>query len=171
MQTLIHCKNIYNDIAALQTLISTMQYTDCIFGQEIENFNYIPQSLDEFFSMVINTPVEIQPNTGLFRKPNTIIYYDPFFEHSLWTVVVALEDTKLKTYRHKDGYESYFNLPQDIDKDSFFIENCMNPDLWIEESVINIKANEFVLIRPWLWKSHEQDKLIQTFLLNYKLEE
>jgi len=167
MKNIILCSSFYNDIDSLSELINKLEYTDCLYGKEIEEFYYIPAELTEMLSAVLEKDIEIQPNTGTFRKPNSIVYFDNFYEHAQWTCVVALEDTMLKVHEHKEGSKSYFDMPKD---EQFFIDNCMNVDKWNTTTSINIKKNDYVFIRPWLWKSFEEDKTIQVFLVNNKLE-
>ena len=167
MKNVILCSSFYNDIDALSELIANLEYTDCLYGKEIEEFYYIPAELTEMISAVLEKSVEIQPNTGTFRKPNNIVHFDNFYEHALWTCVVALEDTVLHLHKHKDGSKSYFDMPKE---DDFFINNCMNADNWTTAVSINIKKNDYVFVRPWLWKSFEQDKTIQVFMVNNLLE-
>lgn len=165
MKQFLKCKSFYRDIEQLQNLISSLEFDDHHFGKEILNFHYIPEGLQEFLSQVITEDVEIQPNTGTFRKPSEIIHVDDFYQHALWTCIVALEDTKINIHTHKNGHETFF----DVKDDSDFFNECFISENWITESTINLKKNDFILIRPWLWKSLEQDKLVQTFLLNAKL--
>jgi len=145
MKTLILCNSLYGDIEQLSNLISTMEYEDNIYGQEIKDFNFIPQGIDEQFKNYLGHPVEVQPNTGVFRKPNSDVVLQPAYQHCLWVVIVALEDTVLKLY---DKTEEDCSLTNQL----------------------NIKKNSFVFIRPWLWHSLEENKLVQVFLLNHKLE-
>jgi len=170
MKNIIHCDSLYNDIDQISGLITSLEFVDCLYGQEIEDFYYIPQGLSEMFSDILKEEVEVQHDTGTFRKPNTLIHFDNFYEHSLWSCIVALEDTQLKTYTHINGSKSFWDIPENTNKDAFFAENCMNLDKWAEESSINIRKNDFVFVRPWLWKSLEQDKIVQTFMLNVKIE-
>jgi hypothetical protein len=167
MKNIILCSSFYNDINSLSELVSNLEYIDCLYGKEIEEFYYIPAELNEMLSSVLKEDIDIQPNTGTFRKPNSIIHFDNFYEHALWTCVVALENTVLNIHEHKDGSKSYFDMSKD---EQFFIDNCMNVDKWNTTTTINIKKNDYVFIRPWLWKSFEQDKTIQVFLINAKLE-
>ena len=95
MKNLILCSNLYNDMDSLSGLISTMEYEDNLYGSEIKDFNFLPQGLDQQFEMYLGHPVEVQPNTGTFRKPNTMVHFEPFYQHCLWVGIVAMEDTTL----------------------------------------------------------------------------
>jgi len=122
-----------------------MEYEDNLYGAEIKDFNFLPQGLDQQFQNYLGHPVEVQPNTGIFRKPNALTVLQPVYQHCLWVVIVALEDTVLKLY---DKTEEEFT----------------------EINKLNIKKNNFVFIRPWLWHSLEENKLVQVFLLNQVIE-
>jgi hypothetical protein len=168
MKNIILCSSFYNDIDSLSELTANLEYTDCLYGREIEEFHYIPAELTEMISAVLEKSVEIQPDTGVFRKPNSIVHFDNFYEHALWTCVVALEDTAIHIHEHKDGSKSYFDMPKEDEQ--FFINNCMTADKWTTTVSINIKKNDYVFVRPWLWKSFEQDKTIQVFMVNNLLK-
>jgi hypothetical protein len=169
MKTLILCNSLYGDIESLSNLISTMEYEDNVYGSEIKDFNFIPQGIDEQFKNFLSESVEVQPNTGVFRKPNTMIHFEPFYQHCLWVGIVALEDTTL-TLWEQENVKTIFDVPQE-EMESFLLNNCNDPSKWSESNKLNIKKNDFVFIRPWLWHSLEENKLVQVFLLNRKLQE
>ena len=163
MQNIILCSNLYNDGDSLSALISNMEYESTPYGSEIKNFNFLPQGLEQQFSSLLNMPVEVQPNTGVFRKPNAIVHFEPFYQHCLWVCIVALEDTVL-TLHEKDDIKTVFDVPNEK------MEEVLLSNDWTETNKINIRKNEFVLIRPWLWHSLQEEKLVQVFLLNHRLE-
>lgn len=165
MKQLIKCDSFYQDIGSLQNLISSLEFEDHPFGKKIPEFYYIPEGLQEFLSQVLSEDIEIQPDTGTFIKPSSVIHVDNFYQHALWTCIVALEDTRINIHTHKDGYSTFFDVK---DNEEFF-KQCVLPEKWITDSTITLKKNEFIMIRPWVWRSLEQDKLVQTFLLNAKL--
>ena len=167
MKNLILCSSFYNDIDSLSELITNLEYTDCLYGKEVEEFYYIPAELNEMISNVLERPIDIQPNTGIFRKPNNIVHFDNFYEHAQWTCVVALEDTVLNIHEHNTGSKSYFDMPKDP---NFFINNCTDMNNWTTAVSINIKKNDYAFIRPWLWKSYKENKTVQVFLVNNRLE-
>jgi hypothetical protein len=170
MKTLICCENLYDDIDSISTLISTLEFANCARGKEIEQFYHIPPDLTDLFTHIIGEDIEIQPDTGIFRKPNSLIHFDDFYQHSRWACIVALEDTELKSYQHVSGSRSFFDIPKDTDMDRLFIEDCCDPSKWSVLNSINIRKNGFVFIRPWVWRSLGEGKLVQTFLLNQKIE-
>lgn len=165
MKQIIKCKSFYQNIDQLQNLIASLEFEDHPFGKEILDFYYIPEGLQEFLSHVLTEDIEIQPNTGTFRKSSDIIHVDNFYQHALWSCIVALEDVKINILQHKDGAETFF----DVKDDAEFYKQCNIPENWVVDSVITLKKNDFIFIRPWVWRSLEQDKLVQVFLLNAKL--
>lgn len=169
MKKLILCSNLYNDMDSLSGLISTMEYEDNLYGSEIKDFNFLPQGLDQQFAMYLDHPVEVQSNTGLFRKPNNMIHFEPFYQHCLWVGIVAMEDTTITLWEQEE-VKNVFDVPQN-EMESFLLDNCNNSSKWSETNKLNIKKNDFVFVRPWLWHSLEENKLVQVFLLNHKLEE
>ena len=169
MKVLSLCKNLYNDVESLSTFISTMDYEDNLYGSEIKDFNFIPQGIDEQFVRYLEHPIEVQPNTGIFRKPNTMVHFEPFYQHCLWVGIVALEDTTI-TLWEQDEVKTMFDV--DVEKmEEFILNNCNDSAKWTETNKLNIKKNDFVFIRPWLWHSLEENKLVQIFLLNQKMVE
>ena len=169
MKNLILCNNLYSDIEGLSTLVTNLEYVDVLHGKEIEDFQYVPDGIDKMFSSILQEPIELQG--GQFRKPNTLIYFDNFYQHTLWTGIVALEETELKLYQHESGYRSFFDMPPETNMDQFFLDNCNKPENWTIKTVINMEKNDFVFVRPWLWKSLREEKLVQIFTLNHKIEE
>lgn len=168
MQNFIHCSGLYRDIDQLQSLMSAMEFEGMAFGEQIVNFNYVPAELEDFFTQEINSNVTIQQDTGIFRKPSNVIHVEHFFQHSLWVVVVAMEDTAL-TIHEQDNVKTVLDV---IDKlDTFIPDNCYDHDKWSTVNTINLKKNDYVYIRPWIWYSLEPTKLTQTFLLNTVLPE
>ena len=164
MKQFIKCQQFYQDIDQLRNLISSLEFEDHPLGKEILDFYYIPEGLQDFLKQVLQEDIEIQPDTGTFRKPSELIHVDNFYQHALWSCVVALEDTRINICTHKDG-TTFF----DIKDNPEFFKECIISENWTIDTMIALKKNDFVLMRPWLWKSLEQDKLVQTFLLNANL--
>lgn len=165
MKTFIFCNSLYQDIEALSALISSMEYDDVPFGKQIKDFNFIPQGLTEQLEQYVNEPVEIQSDTGVFRKPSNFIHFEPFYQHCLWLCIVALEDTVFKIHE-QDSVKTMFDVEN---LEDFIPNNCTDANKWQVVTQLNIKQNDFVFVRPWVWHSLEPNKLIQLFLLNRTL--
>jgi hypothetical protein len=165
MRTLIQCKSLYQDIEALSTLVSSMEYVQTPFGEQIKEFNYIPQGITEQFEQYVNEPVEIQADTGVFRKPSNFIHFEPFYQHALWLCIVALEDTTFKIHE-QDSVKTMFDVEN---LEEFIPNNCTDDTKWHTVTQINMKQTEFIFVRPWMWYSLTEGKLVQVFLLNKNL--
>ena len=165
MKNLILSSGLYQDVNSLSTLIGSMEYENAPFGQEILNFNYIPAGLQDYFSDEVAEPVEIQPDTGIFRKPNAIIHFENFYQHAAWVAIIALEDTTLTTYS-QENVKSFFDVAEQLD--TFIPENCFDSSKWDTDNILTLKKNDIVFIRPWLWYSLQENSLVQIFLLNRK---
>ena len=53
MKNLILCKSFYNDIEQLSTLISSLEYIDCLHGKTIEDFQYVPDQTTDMLSYML----------------------------------------------------------------------------------------------------------------------
>ena len=159
MKNIILSSNFYQDVDSLNSIISKMEFTPCLYGSEILDFNYIPLELLNAFNNILNEEVEVQ--LGTFRKSNSIVHFENFYQHSLWKCIVAIEDTVLKICEH-DGITSFFDV-KNID------EFMLQHNEWNEKHSITLNKNDFIFIRPWIWHSLEESKLVQVFLLNQQL--
>lgn len=168
MKDLILSSGLYQDVNALSTLIGSMEYENAPFGQEILNFQYIPVGLQEYFSQELFEDVEIQPNTGIFRKPNAMIHFENFYQHTSWVAIVALEDTVLTTH-NQENVATFFDVADRLD--TFISENCFDVSKWNVDNIIKLKKNTIAFIRPWFWYSLQENSLVQIFLLNHKTAE
>jgi uncharacterized protein YdhG (YjbR/CyaY superfamily) len=123
------------------------------YGREIPEFNMVFPEDDMLLGAMIGEKfVKLEDSkTGTFRRPwNNVIHFEEFDDLSEWRLAVALEDTTFTTYSHisgaktaLDGYQFDYN----------------NLEEWIVETVINIRQNDAVFYRPWVFHSFEE-KLI-----------
>ena len=166
MNSLILSHNFYSDIDSLSNLISTMEFEDNLFGQEIKDFNFIPQGIEKQFEFNTKEQLEVQPDTGIFRKPNPMVHFESFYQHCQWLCIIALEDTVFKIHEQENIKTVY-----DVENLEEFLLNNNSMDNWSTTTQINMKRNGYVFVRPWLWHSLEKDKLVQMFLLNREIKE
>lgn len=166
MKNLILCHSLYQDISSLSALVSSMEFDKTPLGDEIKNFNFIPHGLDKQFEQYVDEPIEIQSDTGVFRKPSNLIHFEPFYQHASWLCIVALEETTFKIHE-QENIKNIFDVEN---LDEFVINNCLDESKWQIKAHINMKTNDFIFVRPWLWHSLTPCKLIQYFLLNKILE-
>ena len=72
-------------------------------------------------------------------------------------------------YRHKEtNNTSVFGI-DDIHK--FQINNCQDFDLWEVDSEIKMQPNDVVLVRPFIWHSLEENKLVQIYHIDLDMSE
>jgi predicted P-loop ATPase len=139
----IHIEKFYEKPNELFEIISKLDFKENLYGDEIKDFNMISQGIENAFSAILNQKVAVTKDSGRFRKPYAPIHFENFNENSLYTAIVALEDTNIKTYKHKEtGYTNVFPITEDI----------------------NLHAGNMILIKPWVWHGLD-NKLVKVFYL------
>lgn len=169
MINFIHCDNFYNDPLVLCELAKNLTFEDIIIGESAKDFNFIPERIESRFSEILHCPTEVQSNTGIFLKPNGVIHYDTFYEHSIWTCIVALEDTFINLQQHASGVKTFFDVAE-ANREQFFLNTASDTSSWSTTNTINIQQNDFVFVRPWIWKSYQPNNLVQTFGINIRID-
>lgn len=166
MKSLILCHNLYADITPLTETISSMEYASAPLGDEIENFQFMPQGLEDQFNYILNEQLELQGDMGIFRKPNAMIHYEPFYQHAAWLCIVALAPTQLTIHQHLAGHDVQYAItnPEQFDQ-----AQCLTATCWRTLTSVAMEPNDFVFIRPWAWHSLSENQLVQIFLLNQNL--
>ena len=165
MKSLILCETLYEDIEVLFSSVSTLEYSESLYGEEIKDFSFIPNELNEIFNSMLNEELEIQPDTGKFLKPKECVRIEPFYQHATWLCIVALENTNITIHSQKN-IKTFFDIPGNIEE---FILSNLELENWDTDTTLTIKKNDFIFIRPWKFHSLQKNKLIQLFLLNRKL--
>lgn len=160
----IHVENFYQNAQEIFDIASKLQYKREIFGLEIKDFYLVPQGIDDALSDIIGKKIQLSPTSGLFRRPLPFIHFENFTDKSVYVGIVALEDTKFRTYRHKelDTYD-VFKITDDVEK--WIKDNCFDETKWQIISEITLKAGNLILTKPWDWHSLEENKLVNVFFL------
>lgn len=159
----IHIEKFYEKPNELFDIISKLDFKENLYGDEIKDFNMISQGIEDAFSAILNQKVAVTKDSGKFRKPYAPIHFENFNENSLYTAIVALEDTNIKTYKHKEtGYTNVFPITEDLN--TFIKDNCFQPEKWDVVADINLHAGNMILLRPWVWHGLD-NKLIKVFYL------
>jgi hypothetical protein len=143
----------------LSMITNGLQYRDFEFGQQIENFNMVPENANELFSTILNTDIEVdQEQSGVFRKPVSWIHFEGFDGPNEWIFACALHQSTFNVYEHqsgaitaRDGYE-------------FAYKNLFEWDLKINYI---LSPGQGVLFRPWLFHTFDAG-IIQVFRLREK---
>lgn len=145
-----------NDAENLCAITNNLQYVDHEFGQQIEQFNMVPENANELFSNILNTKIEVdEDNSGVFRKPVTWIHFEPFDGPNEWLFFCALTETTLNIFEHQSGATTA------LDEYKFNYKNLFEWDLQID---FVLKPGQGILFRPWLFHSFNGG-LIQMFKL------
>lgn len=165
----IHIENFYQNAKQLFDIISNLDFKDNVHGLEIKDFNMIPQDLHKSFSEIVGFKVTLTSDSGKFRKPNSTIHFEDFNEKSAFLGIVALEDTKIKTYRHKETNSTNVFSLQGTNVQEFITNNCFDESKWDVIADINLSAGSLMLIRPWLWHGLH-NKVVKVFYLEYDVE-
>lgn len=168
MKNVIICDSLYADIAAMNLTVGSMDYEENILGEEIKDFQFIPAGLKEQFQHILSEDVEIQSDSGIFRKPLGMVHYEPFYQHAAWMCVVAIEATTLTLHQHVSGYDIQYALshPDAITQSQF-----VDPANWTTTTAVTLQPSDFIFIRPWAWHSLTEHKMVQIFLLNQNLKD
>jgi len=156
----IHARNFFpeNDAENCRlTVKDLLHYDPNPYGTQIPEFNLIFPDSDMLFGGMLGDYITLdEEHSGTFRRPyDNLIHFEDFKNLSEWRVAVALEDTVFKTYSHEsgartalDGYEFNYN----------------NNEEWLLETTLNLKQNDAVFYRPWVFHSFEE-KLILCYYL------
>lgn len=148
MVKLIQADNFFQPGGAqeLYSIVSNLQFVEKEYGKEIDNFNLIQPGLEPLFSRAIGEPVVIdEDNSGVFRFCNSTIHFESFDHPDEWCFAIALEDhIMFNTYHHNSGAETVF------DGYKFHYRNLFE---WKYISNFELKANQGIFYRPWIFHS------------------
>lgn len=143
----------------LANITRNLQFTSNDFGEQIENFNMVPNNANELFSNIIdNNLIVDEENSGIIRRPKFFIHFEDFSNLNEWMFVVALEQSTFNVYEHQSGAVTA------LDEYRFNYLNLFEWDLQINYV---LKPGQGILFRPWLFHSFDNG-LIQIFRLQNK---
>ena len=136
-----------------------LQYVEKEFGKEIENFNMVPENCNKLFSDVLGTQIVCdEDKSGVFRKPELFIHFEPFENSNQWIFVAALETTMFNVFEHHSGCQTALQGYQ---------FNYRNLFEWNVVANYELQPGHGVLFRPWLFHGFGSG-LIQLFRLEEK---
>lgn len=117
-------------------------------GYEIKNFNLVFPNIEMVVGGMLGEWVKIDDkDSGTFRIPfDNQVMFEAFTTINEWRMAVALENTTFKTYTHISGAK---DAKDDINFDYLKLED------WFIETTINLKQNDAIFYRPWLFHSFE----------------
>lgn len=150
---------------AMASVVRGLNWTEKIYGQEIENFSIILPNIAPVFSKMLGEEVEVdEKHSGVFRKPmDNIVHFEHFDSLNEWCFVVALEKNTLNFFHHlkKDGAFGETDAKTVLDGYQFNYRNLFEWDL---HTNILLEPNQGVFFRPWLFHSL-QDGIVQYYRL------
>ncbi len=136
-----------------------LQFTKKDFGEEIENFNMVPEDANQMFSNILNTNIEVdEDNSGIFRIPERFIHFEEFSNTNEWVFAVALQDSTFDVFEHQSGARHV------LDGHKYNYRNLFE---WDHKINYQLAPGQGVLFRPWLFHSFDCG-LIQIFRLTEK---
>jgi hypothetical protein len=144
------------DANRLCNIAANLNYQEFEYGQEIPNFNMVPEDANDMFSTILGTKMEvIHDQSGVFRRPVSFIHFESFDGPNEWVFACALMQSDFNVFEHQSGAanarEGY----------RFDYRNLFEWDLQINYI---LKPGQGVLFRPWLFHSFNHG-LIQIFRL------
>lgn len=142
----------------LENVTFNLQYVPTEFGEEIPQFNMVPENADELFSKVLKLPVTVKDDqSGIFRLPNrsNFIHFEGFDTLNEWLFVVAIQQSTFNIFEHQSGVTTALEGYQ------FNYQNLFEWDLMCNYV---LKPGQGVFFRPWLFHSFDSG-LIQIFRL------
>ena len=143
----------------LSYVTDQLQYEKCEFGQQIPNFNMVPENANDMFSTILNTNMLVdEDRSGIFRIPEMFIHFEEFDGLDEWVFAVALQQSTFNVFEHQSGASTA------LDKYQFGYRNLFEWDLQINYV---LKPGQGVLFRPWLFHSFDSG-LVQMFRLKEK---
>jgi hypothetical protein len=159
----IYLNDFYQDVEKIFVSIDTLDYTSLSQGLEVPNFLMVPDGIDKQFSSLVGQKINLSENSGVFRKPYTVIHFENFNKNTIFVGAIALCPTKFCTYKHKETnsfsvYSIENNLPE------FVNNNCFDKTKWETIADISMNPGSLILFKPWLWHSFDQ-KLMNFFYL------
>lgn len=141
----------------LWNIVWDLQYSKIEFGEQIKNFNMVPDDANNMFSSILNTTIEVNKlRSGVFRKPENFIHFEEFDNTNEWIFAVALQPSTFNVFEHQSGN------PNALNGYKYNYRNLFEWDLKINYL---LDPGQGVLFRPWLFHSFDQG-LIQMFRLS-----
>jgi hypothetical protein len=141
----------------LSNVVLNLPYVKKDFGEEIENFNMVPEDADEIFSNVMGKSMKVDmEQSGIFRIPSGVmIHFESFNNLNDWIFAVAIQDSTINIFEHQSGSQSA------LDEYNFNYNNLFEWDLTVSYL---LQPGQGIFIRPWMFHAFDSG-LIQIFRL------
>lgn len=205
MQQLIIDSDFYTNPNQMKDLFINLEFVknENVLGGQICPMQFANEDMLGYFHNVLGAPqgvFEFVSGSGSFilnqkdelPKSSVCIQYPDLTTQ--WVGVVSLNKSEephfLKFYKHKrTGWTGVPNDPEELSKEKLYsyqhietfieYENVNWEEKWEEVTRIELKPNQLILFRPWLFHSYndvfgdskESGRLLQFFFLKPKQEE
>lgn len=161
----IHARDYFppQDAENYRYAVQNLKFEPMQYGREIKQFNLILPETDMLLGAMLgeNFAKVDEDRSGTFRYPfDNVIHFEEYDTIYEWRLAVALEDTTFRTYTHSTGIKSAL----DCKNEEWKTFNYLNPDEWNIETQINLRENDAVFYRPWVFHSFEE-KLIHCYTI------
>lgn len=205
MQQVIIDSDFYTNPKQMKQLFTNLEFVknENVLGGQICTMQFANDDMLNYMHMIIGAPqnvFEFVPGSGTFvintkEEPPTrsicIQYPDMSTQ---WVGLISLNKTEtphfLKFYKHKrTGWSGVPNDTEELAKEKLYsyqhietfieFENNNWEEKWEETSRIELKQNQLILFRPWLFHSYndvfgdtkENGRLLQFFFLKPKQQQ
>ena len=143
----------------LANITRNLQFSKVDLGEQIENFNMVPENSNELFSTIIDGDLTVdEDRSGIIRRPDFFIHFEEFDNTNEWMFAVALDQSTFNVFEHQSGATTALNG---------YNFNYLNLFEWDLQINYILKAGQGILFRPWLFHSFDSG-LIQIFRLYEK---
>lgn len=143
----------------LANITRNLQFSKVDLGEQIENFNMVPENANELFSTIIDGDLTVdEDRSGIIRRPDFFIHFEEFDNTNEWMFAVALDQSTFNVFEHQSGATTALNG---------YNFNYLNLFEWDLQINYILKAGQGILFRPWLFHSFDSG-LIQIFRLYEK---
>lgn len=202
MQQIIIDSDFYTNPAQMKELFINLEFVknENILGGQICPMPFANDDMLDYIHNLVNAPqdaFEFVPGSGSFilNQENELPVRSVCVQYpdmgTQWVGVVSLNQSTqphyLKFYKHKrTGWDGIPTDPEELSKEKLYsyqhvetfveYENVNWEEKWEETSRIELKPNQLVLFRPWLFHSYndvfgnskETGRLLQFFFLKPK---
>jgi hypothetical protein len=146
----LHVRDFFPEGEVANTLpwLVGLKYQPVANGVEVPNFNLVFPDMEMIVGGMLGDWVKIDhESSGTFRIPyHNQIMFEEFDSMNEWRMAVAMEDNLFAMYNHNSGAK---------DARYGYEFDYSNPEDWTVESTINLKQNDCVFYRPWVFHSFE----------------
>ena len=144
---------------SLTAAVFNLTYVESDLGKQIENFNLVDPDANKQLSGILNTTIEVDEDSGVFRLPANFIHFEEFDGLNEWMFAVALQQSTFNVFEHMSGIVNATQGYRNIN-----YKNLFEWDLRINYL---LAPGDGILFRPWLFHSFDQG-LVQIFRLKEK---